>query len=139
MINNKRISAILSMSLSIFLIAAISNVTAQDSNVFEVINNSENHTVFVNLLNGTGLNNVVAQAGLYTVVAPTDQAFEEMDTNLEDLRANPDSLESLVISHLFQGQVSAERAESSLGIEITEGGIEASNGTVHISSEVIEN
>ena len=62
-----------------------------------------------------------------------------MDANLEDLRANPDSLESVVISHLFQGEVPASKAESSLGIEITEGGIQASNGMVHISNEVIEN
>ncbi len=139
MINKKRISAALSMFLSIFLVAAISNVTAQDSNVVEVINNSENHTVFADLLNETGLNDVVSQAGPYTVVAPTDQAFEEMDVNLEDLRANPDSLESVVISHLFQGEVPAQKAEASLGIEITEGDIEASNGMVHISNDVIEN
>lgn len=139
MINKKRLSVILSVFLSIFLMAGITAATAQDSNVVEVINNSENHTVFADLLNETGLSDVVSQAGPYTVVAPTDQAFEKMDANLEDLRANPDSLESVVISHLFQGEVPASKAESSLGIEITEGGIQASNGMVHISNEVIEN
>lgn len=139
MINKKRVSAALSMFLSIFLVAAISNITAQNNNVVEVINNSENHTVFIDLLNETGLNEVVAQAGPYTVVAPTDKAFEEMDANLENLRENPDSLEKVVISHLFQGEVSAQKAEASLGIEISEGDLPASNGLVHISNEVIEN
>ncbi|MCG2588452.1 fasciclin domain-containing protein [Rhodohalobacter sulfatireducens] len=139
MINKKRLSVILSVFLSIFLVAGLSNSNAQDSNVVEVINNSENHTVFADLLDETGLNDVVSQAGPYTVVAPTDKAFEEMDANLEDLRANSDSLESVVISHLFQGEVAAQKAEASLGIEIQEGGIEASNGLVHVVDEVIEN
>lgn len=139
MFNKKRIPVVLSMFLSLFLAVGLGNVTAQNSNIVEVIKNSENHTVFADLLEETGYNDVVSQAGPYTVIAPTDQAFEEMDQNLEDLRANSDSLESVVISHLFQGEISADRAESSLGIEITESGIEASNGTVHVSSEVIEN
>ncbi|MDR9409298.1 MAG: fasciclin domain-containing protein [Balneolaceae bacterium] len=139
MINKKRLSVILSVFLSIFLVAGLSNSNAQYSNVVEVINNSENHTVFADLLDETGLNDVVSQAGPYTVVAPTDKAFEEMDANLEDLRANSDSLESVVISHLFQGEVAAQKAEASLGIEIQEGGIEASNGLVHVVDEVIEN
>lgn len=139
MINKKRISVILSMFLSIFLVAAINNVAAQDSNVVEVINNSENHTIFADLLNETGFSDVVAKAGPYTIVAPTNRAFEEMDTNLDELRASPDNLESLVISHLFQGEVPAQKAEASLGIEITDGDLPASNGLVHISNEVIEN
>lgn len=139
MINKKRLSVILSVFLSIFLIAGLSDSNAQDSNVVEVINNSENHTVFADLLDETGFNDVVSQAGPYTVVAPTDKAFQEMDANLEDLRANPDSLESVVISHLFQGEVPAKKAEASLGIEIQEGGIEASNGLVYVVGEVIEN
>ena len=137
--NKKRISGILSIFLSLFLVAGISSVTAQDGNIVEVINNSENHTVFAELLNETGLSDVVSQEGPYTVVAPTDQAFEEMDANLEELRANPDSLQNVVISHLFQGEVPASEAESSLGVEITEGDLPASNGLVHVSNEVIEN
>jgi len=139
MINKKRLSVILSIFLSVFLVAGLSNSNAQDRNVVEVINNSENHTVFADLLDETGLNNVVSQAGPYTVVAPTDKAFEEMGANLDDLRANSDSLESVVISHLFQGKVPSQKAEASLGIEIKEGGIEASNGLVHVVDEVIEN
>lgn len=38
----------------------------------------------------------------------------------------------------FQGEVSAEEAEPFLGIEIKEGDIEASNGIVHTTDEVIQ-
>ncbi|WP_234567351.1 fasciclin domain-containing protein [Rhodohalobacter sp. 614A] len=138
MFNKKRLSVITSLFVSLFLFAGISNLQAQDNTIIEVINNSENHTVFANLLNETGLSDVVSQEGPYTVVAPTDQAFENMDANLEELKANPDSLQSVVISHLFKGEVTASNAESSLGVEITEGDIPASNGVVHISSDVIE-
>jgi uncharacterized surface protein with fasciclin (FAS1) repeats len=139
MFNKKRLSVITSLFVALFLVAGISNLQAQDNTIVEVINNSENHTVFANLLNETGLNEVVSQEGPYTVVAPTDEAFENMDANLEELKANPDSLQNVVISHLFQGEVPASDAEASLGVEITDGDIHASNGLVHISNEVIQN
>lgn len=138
MFNKKKYSVITSFLLSIFLIAGVSSLQAQD-NVVEVVNNSNDHTIFAELLTETGLEDVVSQEGPYTIVAPTDQAFEKMDTDIEELKANPDRLQNVVISHLFQGEVPASDAQASLGVEITDGDISATNGLVHVTDEVIQN
>lgn len=139
MFNKKKFSAVTTFLLSIFLIAGVSSLHAQSENVVEVVNNSQNHTIFAELLTETGLEDVVSQEGPYTVVAPTDQAFEEMDTDLEEIKADPDRMQNVVISHLFQGEVPASEAGSSLGIEISEGDIPATNGLVHVTGQVIQN
>lgn len=130
------------MSVLALLLAfafSVNTVHAQDNNVVEVINNSEDHTVFASLLEETNLGDAIADQGPYTIIAPTDAAFEEMGDELEQLREDPDMLQNVVIGHLFQGEVTAEEAEPALGVSITEGDIQASNGLVHISDEVIKN
>ncbi len=137
MFNKKRFSVITSFILSIFLVAGFSNLQAQDDTVVDVINSSDDHTIFAELLTETGLDQVVSQPGPYTVVAPKDEAFEAMGSELDQLRANPDQLESVVISHLFQGEVPSEDVQPNLGIEVEEGDISASNGLVHVTNEVV--
>lgn len=126
--------------LFVLLTVGLGTVTAQESdNIVDVINSSEDHTVFSELLNETQLAGVVAEQGPFTVVAPTDDAFEAMGDELEEIRSNPETLQNVIIGHLFQGEVSAEETASFLEIEITEGDISASNGMVHITDEVINN
>lgn len=136
MLNKKRFSVITSFILSIFLIAGFSNLQAQDT-VVDVINNSEDHTIFSELLAEAGLEEVISQPGPYTIIAPKDEAFEAMGSELEQLRANPDQLQNVVISHLFQGEVPSEDVQPNLGIEVEEGDISASNGLVHVTNEVV--
>lgn len=139
MFNKKKFSIITSFMLSIFLVVGFSNLQAQDDTVVDVVNNSEDHTIFSELLAETGLEQVVSQPGPYTVVAPKDEAFEAMGSELDELRANPEQLQNVIISHLFQGEVPAEDVEPNLGIEVEEGDIPASNGLVHVTSEVVSN
>lgn len=137
MLNKKRFPVITSFILSIFLVVGFSNLQAQDDTVVDVINSSGEHTIFAELLTETGLDQVVSQPGPYTVVAPKDEAFEAMGSELDQLRANPDQLESVVISHLFQGEVPSEDVQPNLGVEVEEGDISASNGLVHVTNEVV--
>lgn len=133
-----RITSILTALLFVLLTAGLGTAIAQD-NVVDIINSSEDHTIFAELLNETQLDGVIAEQGPFTIVAPTNTAFEAMGGELEQIRSNPDALQNVVIGHLFQGEVSAEEAEPFLGIEITEGDISASNGLVHVTNEVIQN
>jgi uncharacterized surface protein with fasciclin (FAS1) repeats len=133
-----RITSIITAFLFILISAGLTTVMAQD-NVVDVINNSDDHTIFAELLAETQLNGVIAEQGPFTVVAPTDAAFEAMGDEFEQMRANPEVMQNIVIGHLFQGEVSAEEAEPFLEIEIKEGDIPASNGIVHITDEVIQN
>lgn len=110
----------------------------ENGDVVEVINESEDHTVFASLLEETNLSDAISDQGPYTIIAPTDEAFESMEGDLDQLREDPDQLQNIVIGHLFQGEVPAADAEPTLGVEIKEGDIQASNGLVHVTDQVIE-
>ncbi len=132
-----KVSAIFATLFAMLFMAGINVAVAQSGNIVDVINSSEDHTIFAELLAETELDNVIAQQGPFTVVAPTNEAFEALGADLDQLRANPDQLQNIVIGHLFQGEVEAADVEPALGIAIEEGDIAASNGLVHISSEVV--
>ncbi|REL37884.1 fasciclin domain-containing protein [Rhodohalobacter sp. SW132] len=135
----KKYFSVLSIFALIFTFALTTNsATAQDKTVVEVVEASENHTIFAELLNETNLGDAIADQGPYTIIAPTDQAFENLGDDLEQIRQDSDRLQNLVVGHLFQSEVEAADAGPALGIEITEGDIRASNGLVHITNEVIQ-
>jgi uncharacterized surface protein with fasciclin (FAS1) repeats len=110
---------------------------AQDATVVDIINESEDHTILAELLVETELNNVISQPGSFTVIAPTDEAFEALGSDLDELRANPQQLQNVVIGHLYQGEVPSEDVEPNVGVEVVEGDISASNGIVHVTDEVV--
>lgn len=124
---------------SIILIAGVNFAQAQnnDNTVIDVISQSEEHTILAELLEETELNNIISQPGSYTVIAPTDEAFEAMGSDLDVLRENSQELQNVILGHLFQGEVSADEVGPALGVEIREGDIPASNGVVHITNQVI--
>ncbi|MFO7845004.1 MAG: fasciclin domain-containing protein [Balneolaceae bacterium] len=132
----KKVASILSVFAVMFAFAFTTNATAQD-NVVEVIESSEDHEIFAGLLDETGLSDAITDEGPYTIIAPTDEAFEAMGEELEQIRQDPDMLQNVVVGHLFQGEVTSADAEPALGVEIEEGDIQASNGLVHITNEVI--
>ena len=135
----KKVSTIFTALFSLILIAGINLSVAQTGNVVDVINESDDHTILSELLETTELDNVIAQQGPFTVVAPTDAAFEEMGSELEQVREDPEQAQEIVIGHLFQGEVTAEEAEPALNIEIKNGDISATNGLVHVTDTVITN
>lgn len=133
----KKFSAFFTALFALVLVAGLNITMAQGDTVVDVINDSEDHTIFAELLAETELDNVVAQPGPFTIVAPTDEAFEALGPELDQLRESPEQLQNVVIGHLFQGEVPSEDVGPSLGIEIGSGDIPASNGLVHSSEEVI--
>ncbi|MFU8813440.1 MAG: fasciclin domain-containing protein [Balneolaceae bacterium] len=114
----------------LFLFAFTAGAVAQES-VFDVINDSDDHTIFAELLAEAELHMVISEPGPFTVMAPTDEAFEELGDELTQLRQNPDMLQNILIGHLFQGEVPAADAAEHLGIEVETGDIPAANGLVH--------
>lgn len=137
MFKKKSASVLTSLILSIFLIAGFTNLQAQDDTVVDVINNSNEHTIFAELLAESGMEQVITQPGPYTIIAPTDEAFEAMGSELDQLRESEEELQSLVVSHLYQGEVPSGDVQPNLGIEVVDGDIEASNGLVHVTEEVV--
>jgi len=135
----KKIFSILPLLALVFtLIFAANTALAQDGTVVEVINSSEDHTIFAELLSETNLDEAISAEGPFTVVAPTDAAFEELGDEFDAIKEEPDQLQNIVIGHLFQGEITSADAEPALGVTITEGDIPASNGLVHITDQVIQ-
>lgn len=136
--NNKLF--ILAVSLfTLLFTAALQPANAQDGTVVDVVASSEDHTILAEMLEETELTNVISQPGPYTVIAPTDEAFEELGSELDEIRSNPERMQNVVIGHLYQGEVSAEEAEPALEVSIEEGDISATNGLVHVVDEVMMN
>lgn len=139
MFNIKKFSAIISTFVVLFLIAGIGLVQAQQGSVVDVINESNDHTIFAELIEETELDEVIGQQGPFTVVAPTDDAFQALGDELDRIQQNPEVMQNVVIGHLFQGEVTAEEAEPALEIQVVEGDIPATNGLVHVTDQVIMN
>ncbi|TVQ04794.1 MAG: fasciclin domain-containing protein [Balneolaceae bacterium] len=132
----KKFSIIFTALFAIVFVAGL-NATFAQGTVVDVISESEDHTIFAGLLAETELDNIVAQPGPFTIVAPTDAAFEAMGDQLDQMREDPQVLQNVIIGHLFQGEVASAEVEDHLGIEIREGDIPASNGVIHVSDQVV--
>lgn len=123
-----------------FLTFGVSTSEAQQvagDDVISVVNSSDDHTVFANLIAEAELTETLRQPGPFTVLAPTDEAFEPISSEIEELRQNPQQLQNLIINHLFQGEASSEEVETNFGIEVEDGDIDASNGVIHSIDEVL--
>jgi len=119
------------------LIIGLSSAHAQNT-VADVVSNSEEHTTFAKLLETAELKGTLQQPGPYTVLAPTNEAFKELgEEKINTLKENPQKLQNILVGHLFQGNVSASDVEETQQVNITNGDIEASNGTVHVIDEVM--
>lgn len=135
----KEKNGFITLLFSLILVAGFNPAQAQqtENTVVDVISQSEDHTILAELLVETELDNIISQPGSYTVIAPTDEAFQEMGSELDALRENSQELQNVILGHLFQGEVSAEEAGPVLGVEIEQGDIPASNGVVHTTNQVI--
>lgn len=134
----KKVSSIFSVFALMFAFAfTVNSAHAQDGNVVDVINESDDHTIFSELLAETNLDDAISDQGPFTVIAPNDEAFEALGDELEQIKADPDMLQNLLIGHLFQGENTAEDVEPALGVNIITGDIPASNGLVHVTDEVL--
>jgi uncharacterized surface protein with fasciclin (FAS1) repeats len=133
------------IAAGIFLIAStfslgVLNAEAQDmagNDVVSVLNTSEEHTVFAELIEEAQLSETLRSQGPFTVLAPNDEAFGELGGQLEDLRENPQQLQNVLINHLFQGEASSDEVETNFGVEVDDGDIDADNGVIHSIDQVI--
>lgn len=110
----------------------------QGENVVDVVKSQEDNTKFAELLEETDMPKVLAQQGPFTVVVPSDEALESLDTDIEELKQDPQQVQNLVSGHLYQGNLPADDVESALGVNVVDGNQEASNGVVHVIDEVIQ-
>lgn len=121
----------------------VTTLSAQDmpmpaeDTVVDAIKASKDHKVLASLIQEVQLEEILMQPGNYTVVAPTDAAFEELGDALEAVKQNPQQLQQVVLNHLFQGTASAEDIQENLGVNVIATDDTPSNGIIHVSDKVI--
>lgn len=107
----------------------------QGKSVVDVIDTKEDASDFAQLLKDSGFAAVLKKQGPYTILAPSNEALETSNVNIEELKKNP---KKLVQGHLYQGELSSDQVESQMGVSVEETDEAASNGTVHVVDQVVE-
>ncbi|MBD3240519.1 MAG: fasciclin domain-containing protein [Chitinivibrionales bacterium] len=137
-------------------------VRVQMNTITSIVNSSTSLTTLEQALAATNLDSVLDGDGPFTVLAPTDQAFDEIpDSTLDSLLADPDAeLREILLYHVIQGDL-PEDSLIQLGTVTTFQGedvtisvrngevfvndsaavitsdIDATNGTVHLIDQVL--
>ena len=160
-------SKLLTYSLAlIFLLQALSVVQAQNEdeqqNIVEVANGTGSHDILVAALTHVGLDQTLVGDGPFTVFAPTDQAFEDAEVNLDDYDTDSENetLRNILLYHVISGTaveasdvtdgMTAEAANGdslvfavdgenvSVGdAAVTTADVEASNGIIHVIDKIL--
>jgi transforming growth factor-beta-induced protein len=100
--------------------------------VMEVISNSPDHTVLEQVLTTSGLNIALEGDGPFTVFAPTDDAFEAVDSaTLQAILDDPDLLEAVLLYHVLGFE--ALSGGLSDGLEVTT--LQGADVTVTINAD----
>jgi uncharacterized surface protein with fasciclin (FAS1) repeats len=133
------------------------------NDIIETAVNAGNFKTLSSALNEAGLTSTLKGAGPYTVFAPTDAAWEKLPKGtVESLYKDKEKLKSILLSHVFSGNLSAsavnkmrdgEKVKTVSGKEFTLGlkgsvvtvnganvsrtDIQASNGIIHAIDSVI--
>lgn len=89
--------------LFVWTILFVATTTTAQSNIYEVLQESEEHKIFVELLELSGIDQIVKNETFVSVFAPNDEAFQTAFTPgaLDSLRQNENRiLEKLMLHHI---------------------------------------
>ncbi|PAU94535.1 hypothetical protein CK503_06995 [Aliifodinibius salipaludis] len=143
------IKRFVSASLALMLVFAVSANFAVSQNtgqqgqvdgetVVDKMNSNEKLSDFTVLVEASGFGQVLTQQGTYTVLAPTNKALENGGVDVDAAKENRDQAQKVVQSHLYQGKISSDKVESSMGVKIQDKDESAANGTVYIVDQVVK-
>ncbi len=167
-IDSKKKSGLKKSLLSAALVASLGSALALETNeeisILQGLQEDENFTTLVSLLESSGLSEDLAAAGDVTLFAPTNAAFEALsEDQLTTLSEDTAALTAILQLHVLQGEYpvldlnnAEEGALSSLsgeqyvveqsagGLMVNDGALEStdvdnfySNGVVHVVSNVL--
>ena len=127
-----------SLMVAVSLLFFTSSMKAQQSSsapqgktVLEVVNSNNNTSEFAGLLKQSGYAQIVKKKGPYTILAPTNEAIKNADS---ELKKNP---KKMMKGQLFQGNVPKDQVESQMGVKVQETDSSASNGIVYVVDKVV--
>lgn len=115
------------------------------SNITQVVNNEKKLSTLSKGVKATGLDQVLSGSGPFTIFAPSDLAFEKLESNFMDGMFKPDNmgqLTDLLKHHILNSKLDfkdfkdGEKLETMDGRSVT---VKARNGTISIDGAVIQN
>lgn len=108
-----------------------------DATIYETITEEEELGAFANLVTDSGMDRFLHHEGPYTVLAPNNDAFDELpEDELNDMFNNMDAQQSVLQNHIFQGEHGQEDIAHLIDAEVVDE-IRAENGVILVISEVI--
>lgn len=103
--NTKKIRATFIAAAVTITPFALAQPDNPDATLLEGLQASDNYTVLLELIDTAGLSDTFAGTGEYTLLAPDDEVFEDLDPELlETLLANPDALATILQAHVLEGR-----------------------------------
>jgi uncharacterized surface protein with fasciclin (FAS1) repeats len=128
-------------------------------NLMDAARGAGDFTTLIEAIDRAGLSELLTYEGPYTIFAPTDRAFAQLPAGtVQSLLAAEDTLTDVLNYHLVAGRMAADevaqrvRAETVQGEALTisnngairvdgarvlAGGLEASNGVIHVIDRVL--
>lgn len=148
------------ISAGIIILLSIQPARADQGDLLSVLDSKDGFDVFIDLVETAELNEDIHEGGPYTIVVPTDAAFNDLPEQvLQSFREDPESLRNILQFHMMQDVHSADEiadrssVQSVLGDElyvfgdngevkvneatVVESDIDYGNGVIHIIDAVL--
>ena len=108
------------------------------ANIVEYISSQPNFATLETAILTAGLETVLSGNGPFTVFAPSNEAFNNLDSNtLNTILSTPELLTSLLQYHVVSGKVSSSDLSNGEDANILEVNIQGSNGVIHVIDKVL--
>lgn len=144
-----KIKKLISASFAVLLVFALSaNISVaqgggqaqgqvEGETVVDKVKDNSDTSEFSELLDQSGFAQVLVQQGPYTVLAPSNDALSESDIDIESAKENQKQAQQVVQNHLYQGEISADEVESSMGVKVQKKEESPANGVVYVVDKVV--
>ena len=109
----------------------------QGETVVDKVSENSETSDFAELLEKSGFAQVLAQQGPYTVLAPSNDALGSGEVDVESAKENQKQAQQVVQNHLYQGEISADEVESSMGVKVQKKDGSPANGVVYVVDKVV--
>ncbi|MEL7833651.1 fasciclin domain-containing protein [Fodinibius sp. Rm-B-1B1-1] len=142
-----KMKKLISASFAVLLVFALSANFAvgqgggqsqvQGETVVDKVSENSDTSDFSDLLEQSGFAQVLAQQGPYTVLAPSNDALAKGEVDVESAKENQKQAQQVVQNHLYQGEISADEVESSMGVKVQKEDESPANGVVYVVDKVV--
>ncbi len=109
----------------------------QGDTVVDKLEENEKTSDFAELLKASGFAEVLNQQGPFTVLAPTNEALETSEVDVEGAKDDQEKAQQIAQSHLYQGNLPSEDVESSMGVKVEDSDESPSNGTIYVVDQIV--